>query len=82
MIEFPCQFPIKVVYANQQGTTEEIISIIHHHYPEILEKDIKLRSSQQEHFVAITALIPANDQAGLDSLYHELTKLSYVKMVL
>ena len=82
MIDFPCNFPIKIIYMNQPGVTDELIAIIRRHHPELPLEAIKLQTSRQDNFVSMTATVLAKEQGSLDRLYQELTQHTHIKMVL
>ena len=82
MIEFPCDFPIKIILNNQAGATDEVIYLVRRHHPELSDSAIKTSMSQNKKYVSITITITAQNQDSLDALYRELTLLPYMKMVL
>jgi len=82
MIEFPCQFPIKIIFNNQPGVADELLAIIHRHHPELINTPIKQKLSQNQRYLSFTAEVMAQSQEQLDALYRELTKNPAVKMVL
>lgn len=82
MIDFPTNFPIKIIFKNIPGAIEELLSIVRHHHPELSEEAISQQVSQEGNYLSITATVLAKDQASLDALYLELTQYPHVKMVL
>lgn len=82
MIEFPCQFPIKIIFNNQAGVADEIIAIIHRHHPELELSSIKQQLSQNKNYLSFTADVMAQSKEKLDALYMDLTKHPAIKMVL
>lgn len=82
MIEFPCDFPIKIIFKNEPGAQDELLAIVRHHHPDITENAISIQPSQNGNFVSITVTVHAKDQASLDHLYRELTQHAQIKMVL
>ncbi len=82
MIEFPCNFPIKVIYQNEPGASTELLAIFRRYHPDLPEDAIKIQSSKNNNFLSISTIIKAKDQASLDMLYRELTQNVYTKMVL
>lgn len=82
MIEFPCDFPIKVIFKNDPGARDELLAIIRRHHPEITDHAFSFQPSQNGNFVSITATVRARDQTSLDLLYRELTQNHHIKMVL
>lgn len=82
MIDFPCDFPIKIIFNNVPGAKEEIVDILNRHHPELTESAIKLQLSQNGSYASITVSVTAKDQASLNQLYQDLTQNSHTKMVL
>ena len=82
MIEFPCDFPIKIIFTNQPGVADEIIAIIHRHHPKLRSTSIKQKMSEKNNYSSITATVKATSQKKLDALYRELTQHPSIKMVL
>jgi hypothetical protein len=81
MIEFPCDFPIKIIFKNEPGAQDELLAIIHRH-PEMPDSAFAFQPSQNGNFVSITAVVCAQNQTSLDDLYRELTQNPHIKMVL
>ncbi len=82
MIEFPCDFPIKIIFKNEPGAADELLTIVRRHHPNLASDAIKQQSSKLENYASITATVEAQNQDSLDLLYRELTKHVHVKMVL
>lgn len=82
LIEFPCDFPIKIMGDNCDEFEAEIIRIVRQHVPDLGEAAIKQRPSGKGNYLAITVTIRAQSQSQLDALYCELTACKLTKMVL
>lgn len=82
LIEFPCDFTLKIIGVNSAEFISGVTAVILKHYPNTLETSIVCKDSQQSNYTAITATIHALDKPSLDALYQELTKLPGIKMVL
>ena len=82
MIEFPCDFPIKIIFKNEPGAQDELLEIVRRYHPHIPDSAFSFKPSQDRNFVSITATVHAKNQASLDDLYRELTKNPHIKMVL
>ncbi len=81
-IEFPCDFPIKVMGKANLHFEARILSIFRKHSPDLGEAAIKIRYSKKGTYMSITATIPAKNQQQLDALYRELSADELVLMVL
>ena len=82
MIEFPTDFPIKIIFQNIPGAIDELLEIVRRHHPELSDDAIKQQVSKNGNYLSITTTVLAKDQASLDGLYQELTKHPHIKMVL
>lgn len=82
LIEFPCDFPIKIMGDNSTEFEAEIIRIVRQHVPDLGEAAIKQRQSGKGNYLAITVTIHAKNKTQLDNLYRELTACKLAKMVL
>lgn len=82
LIEFPCEFPLKIIGNKTASFVEEIIAIVLNHFPETSEAKITTRPSDKGNFIAITATVYVINQEGLDALYQALTSHPEIRMVL
>ncbi|ASQ45884.1 HP0495 family protein [Legionella clemsonensis] len=81
-IEFPCDFPLKIIGTNTTEFFKEITEITRKHFPETLDEAIVCQESKQGNYLAITVTVYAYNQDTLDALYFELTQHPDIKMVL
>ncbi|KTC75230.1 hypothetical protein Lbir_0604 [Legionella birminghamensis] len=82
LIEFPCDFPLKIIGNNTEFFVQEIIEIVLKHYPQTPAHKISSKNSERGNYVAVTATVFIYDQPSLDNLYRELTSHPDIKMVL
>lgn len=82
LIEFPCNFPIKIIGVNTSEFLNEITSIIFNHFPDLDSSALTHKSSQQSNYLAITVTVIAKNQSMLDAFYIEINQHPDVKMVL
>lgn len=82
VIEFPCEFPIKVVGINSQGFFEEIKRITESHFPGFSTEKMTFNASKNNNYLAITVVVLAQNQDSLDAFYRQLSNHPQVKMVL
>lgn len=81
-MEFPCDFPVKVIGKNSPTFATDVANVARKHYPDIEDSSICNKLSQQDKYLAITVTVHAQNQKTLDALYLELTTLPDIKMVL
>ena len=82
LMEFPCDFRIKVIGVSSDTFVQHILAITQKYYPDTGDTAIRSQPSQQGNFTAVTVTVHAQDQATLDMLYTDLTKQPDIKMVL
>jgi len=82
LIEFPCDFPIKVMGAAQEGFAQTIAGVVKKHAPDFDAATMEMRPSKAGNYLSLTCTIRAVSQAQLDALYRELTSHPLVKIVL
>ena len=82
VLEFPCEFPIKIMGKTDKIFETEITAIIQKHVPGLSKNAIVLRASKKGKYTAITATIIAESKEQLDNLYIELSAHKRVIMAL
>ena len=82
LLEFPCDFPIKVMGASIPHFAETIGAAVREWVPEFDPKTINERKSNGGKYTALTVTVHATSRAQLDSIYMMLTSHPLVKIVL
>lgn len=82
LIEFPCQFPIKIMGNANDEFEGTVIRILNQHVPDLGEGSIVSKLSKGGKYLAITATIRARSQKQLDAIYQALTDEPQVLMVI
>ena len=82
LIEFPCDFPIKVMGINDPGFVPSLMELAQSFDPQFNAACISLRESRQGTYQGVTLTIRATSQQQLDGLYRSLTDHPLVKVVL
>jgi hypothetical protein len=82
LIEYPCDFPIKVFGEAKQGFAQAIATVVLVHAPDFDAASIEMRSSSTAKYISLTCTIRATSREQLDNLYRDLTSHPMVKMVL
>ncbi len=82
LLEFPCEFPVKVMGKANIDFEKTMLSIFIKHAPEISPNAIKVRPSSNGHYVSVTLAFTASSQLQLDNLYLELSAHPDVLMAL
>lgn len=82
LIEFPCDFPVKIMGARVEGFAQTIAEVVIRHDPGFDAASIEMRPSRKGNYLALTCTVRAVSQAQLDDLYRELSSHAMVKVVL
>ena len=82
LIEYPCDFPIKVMGKSQEDFVETIVKIIRLHAPEFDEASMETRASKGGNYISITCTIWATSRVQLDTIYQALCDEPMVSVVL
>jgi putative lipoic acid-binding regulatory protein len=82
LIEFPCDFPIKIMGANRAGFAQAILAVVAKHAPDFDGASMEMRASRGGNYLSFTCTVPAVSKAQLDALYCELSSHPWVKIVL
>ena len=82
LIQYPSQFPIKVVGAKVDGLVHAITQITKQFDPTFDPATIELRESKGGKYLGVTVTVTATSRAQLDELYRTLSTHPMVKVVL
>ena len=82
LIEYPCDFPIKVMGARVDGFAQAVIEVVLRHAPDFEPAGAEMRPSSKGNYLAVTCTFRALSQAQVDAMYRELTAHPMVKVVL
>jgi len=82
LLEFPCDFPLKVMGATREDFAQAIVAIVMKHAPDFDAATVEMRPSKAGNYLSVTCLVRATSKPQLDALYRELTAQPWVKIVL
>lgn len=82
LIEYPSQFPIKVMGLRVEGLVHAITTVAHHFDPTFDASTIELRESKGGKYLGVTITVTATSREQLDELYRTLSTHPMVKVVL
>jgi uncharacterized protein len=82
LIEYPSQFPIKVMGANVEGFVQAVVSVVRQFDPDFDAETIETRPSKAGKYLGVTITITATSREQLDELYRTLSTHPMVKVVL
>ena len=81
-IQFPCDFPIKVMGRTTDDFDTLVLSIVQRHVGNLSEESVTVRASAGGNYVSVTVTVISESQHQLDNLYRELSGHERVVMVL
>lgn len=82
LIEFPCEFPIKVMGETHESFSIEIIKTIQLHEATFDATRIELKGSSGGKYTSLTCTCYVESKIQLDNIYRALTSHTLVKFVL
>jgi putative lipoic acid-binding regulatory protein len=82
LLEFPCDFPVKIMGAARDDFAQAVVTVVRAHVPDFDASTVDMRASGKGNYLAVTCTIRATSRAQLDALYRDLSSHPYVKIVL
>lgn len=82
LLEFPCDFPLKIMGATREGFAQAVVEVVIKHAPDFDASSVEMRPSKAGNYLSLTCTIRATSKPQLDALYMELTSHPWVKVVL
>ena len=81
-IEFPCEYPIKVIADNHPAIREAVLTIVGEHAPEIVPDSVSVKNSRAANYCSVRVTIIATGEGQLRAMHQALLRHSHVRMVL
>jgi putative lipoic acid-binding regulatory protein len=81
-LEYPCEFPIKIMGHTRSGFTQTMLEVVQRHAPDFDGTTLEMKASKHGKYLSVTCTINATSRAQLDALYEELCDHPMVVMVL
>lgn len=82
LIEYPSDFPIKVMGATHDEFAATIVDVVVAHDPSFHAGKVEMRPSSNGNYIGLTLTVRATSREQLDNLYRELSGHPMVKIVL
>lgn len=82
LLEFPCDFPIKIMGTRSDDFAQTMVAIVQRHAPDFEAGTVEMRASSGGNYLSLTCTIRATSREQLDNLYRDLTGHPAVKVVL
>ena len=82
LIEYPCDFPIKILGRTQSGFAQAVLGVVRAHAPDFDASTMEMKTSKQAKYLSVTCVVRATSREQLDALYRALCDHPMVVMVL
>jgi uncharacterized protein len=82
LLEFPCDFPIKIMGSRSDEFAQTVVEIVLRHAPDFIAESVEMRASSSGKYISLTCTIRATSKPQLDALYRELSGHPLVKVAL
>jgi putative lipoic acid-binding regulatory protein len=82
LIEYPSDFPIKVMGAAHEDFAATVVDVVLEHDPTFHIGRMEMRPSSQGTYTSLTVTVQATSREQLDNLYRALSGHPMVKFVL
>ena len=82
LLEFPCDFPLKIMGATRDEFAQTMVTVVLRHAPDFDAASVEMRPSKAGNYLSLTCTVRATSKAQLDDLYRELSAHPWVKFVL
>lgn len=82
LLEFPCDFPIKIMGREANGFQELARALVEKHTGPLADEAVASALSSNGNFVSVTVTVVAKSQQQLDDIYNDLTSNDAVLMAL
>jgi putative lipoic acid-binding regulatory protein len=82
LIEYPSDFPIKIMGAMHESFAQVMVELVSIHDPEFHAGKLEMRPSTKGNYLSLTVTVRATSREQLDNLYRALSSHPMVKVVL
>jgi putative lipoic acid-binding regulatory protein len=82
LIEYPTDFPIKIMGRREPRLVQSIVDIVLKHAPDFDPNTVEMRTSKKNSYLSVTCTVRATSREQLDALYKDLCDHPAVVMVL
>lgn len=82
LIEYPCDFPIKIMGKAEQDFVPTVLTIVKFHAPDFDAETMSIRTSKNGTYLGLTCTIRATSRLQLDALYQALSAHPLIAVVL
>ncbi len=72
LIEYPTDFPIKIMGRREPRLVQTIVEIVQRHSPDFDATTVEMRTSKKNNYLSVTCTVCATSREQLDALYRDL----------
>ena len=80
LLDFPCQFPFKVLGVADVALADQVIAVLQQHAPGDYSPSIK--PSSKGNYLSVTVTVTATSKEHLETMYSALGQIELVRVVL
>lgn len=81
-IEFPCQYPIKIICNTGDGVIEQVLAVVRRHDAGLDADQLVVQDSKKGRFQSLRLVMTATGEQQLQQLHADLKATGHVHMVL
>ena len=82
LLEFPCEFPLKIMGKADDSLAQVVLEIVTMHAPDFDAATMEMRASSGGNYLSLTCTVIATSKPQLDALYTDLSGHPLIKVVL
>ena len=82
LIEYPTDFPIKIMGRRESRLVQTIVEIVQRHAPDFDAATVEMRISKKNNYLSVTCTVRTTSREQLDALYRDLCDHPAIVMVL
>ena len=82
LLEFPCEFPLKIMGKADDSLAQVVLDIVTVHAPDFDGACMEMRASSGGNYLSLTCTVIARSKPQLDALYTDLSGHPMIKVVL
>jgi putative lipoic acid-binding regulatory protein len=82
LLEFPCDFPLKIMGRRVDGFAQAISDLVREHAPDFDPGTMVLKPSSQGTWLSLTVVVRIESRAQLEALYRAVAGHPMVRVVL
>lgn len=82
LLEFPCEFPLKIMGKADDSLAQVVLDIVTVHAPDFDVASMEMRASSGGNYLSLTCTVIARSKPQLDALYTDLSGHPMIKVVL